>query len=169
MRSVICDMVAIARYLNVTLIVPELDKTSLWADPSEFKDIFDVDHFITSLRDEVQILKQLPPRLKKRVELGIVHTMPPVSWSDISYYHNHILPLIQKYKVVHLNRTNARLANNELGKRVVNLLRQNGPFQWCNELLKVKRVGGGNNEYTDADIDGIREEWSTFVTSFIYQ
>jgi hypothetical protein len=26
-------MVAIARYLNVTLIVPELDKTSFWADP----------------------------------------------------------------------------------------------------------------------------------------
>ena len=26
-------MVAIARHLNVTLIVPELDKTSFWADP----------------------------------------------------------------------------------------------------------------------------------------
>ncbi|XP_076903818.1 rhamnogalacturonan I rhamnosyltransferase 1-like [Bidens hawaiensis] len=153
MRSAICDMVAIARYLNVTLIVPELDKTSFWADPSEFEDIFDVDHFITSLRDEVRILKQLPVRLKKKVELGILHTMPPVSWSDISYYHNHILPLIQRYKVLHLNRTDARLANSgqpddlqklrcrvnfsalrftsqieELGRRVVNLLRKNGPF-----------------------------------------
>ena len=29
----ICDMVTVARYLNVTLIVPELDKTSFWADP----------------------------------------------------------------------------------------------------------------------------------------
>ncbi|KAL8244178.1 hypothetical protein R6Q59_010436 [Mikania micrantha] len=111
MRSAICDMVAIARYLNVTLIVPELDKTSFWADPSEFEDIFDVDHFITSLRDEVRILKQLPIRLKKKVELGILHTMPPISWSDISYYHNQILPLIQRYKVLHLNRTDARLAN----------------------------------------------------------
>ncbi|KAI3684996.1 hypothetical protein L6452_34227 [Arctium lappa] len=153
MRSAICDMVAIARFLNVTLIVPELDKTSFWADPSEFEEIFDVNHFITSLRDEVRILKQLPPRLKKRVESGIVHTMPPVSWSDISYYHNQILPLIQKHKVVHLNRTDARLANNGqplelqklrcrvnfnalrftpqieyLGRRVVQLLRRNGPF-----------------------------------------
>ncbi|KAG5536364.1 hypothetical protein RHGRI_023961 [Rhododendron griersonianum] len=153
MRAAICDMVSIARYLNVTLIVPELDKTSFWADPSEFQDIFDVDHFITSLRDEVRILKQLPPRLKRRVELGMFYTMPPISWSDISYYHNQILPLIQKYKVVHLNRTDARLANNgqpieiqklrcrvnysalkftsqieELGRRVIRLLRQNGPF-----------------------------------------
>ncbi|KAL8150619.1 hypothetical protein V2J09_020427 [Rumex salicifolius] len=138
MRSAICDMVAIARYLNVTLI---------------FQDIFDVDHFITSLRDEVRILKQLPPRLKKRVELGRVYTMAPVSWSDISYYHKQILPLIQRFKVLHLNRTDARLANNdqpkeiqklrcranfnslkftpmieELGRKVVKLLRQNGPF-----------------------------------------
>ncbi|KAI3454769.1 hypothetical protein Pfo_011432 [Paulownia fortunei] len=153
MRAAICDMVAIARYLNVTLIVPELDKTSFWNDPSEFQDIFDVDHFITSLRDEVRILKELPPRVKKRVELGIIYTMPPVSWSDISYYHNQILPLIQKYKVVHLNRTDARLANNgqpldiqrlrcrvnfsalrftpqieELGRKVIKILRQNGPF-----------------------------------------
>ncbi|KAK6148637.1 hypothetical protein DH2020_019549 [Rehmannia glutinosa] len=153
MRAAICDMVAIARYLNVTLIVPELDKTSFWNDPSEFQDIFDVDHFITSLRDEVRILKDLPPRVKKRVELGIIYTMPPVSWSDISYYHNQILPLIQKYKVVHLNRTDARLANNgqpveiqrlrcrvnfsalrftpqieELGRKVIKMLKQNGPF-----------------------------------------
>ncbi|KAG4173058.1 hypothetical protein ERO13_A11G034300v2 [Gossypium hirsutum] len=153
MRAAICDMVTIARYLNVTLIVPELDKTSFWADPSEFQDIFDVNHFITSLRDEVRILKELPPRLKRRVEMGFVYSMPPISWSDISYYHNQILPLIRKYKVVHLNRTDARLANNgqsldvqklrcrvnfnalrftpqieELGKRVIKLLRQNGPF-----------------------------------------
>lgn len=64
-----------------------------------------------------------------------------------------ILPLIQRYKVLHLNRTDARLANSgqptdlqklrcrvnfsalrftsqieELGRRVVNLLRKNGPF-----------------------------------------
>ncbi|KAH7530054.1 hypothetical protein JRO89_XSUnG0024400 [Xanthoceras sorbifolium] len=153
MRAAICDMVAIARYLNVTLIVPELDKTSFWNDPSEFQDIFDVDHFITSLRDEVRILKELPPRLKRRFELGMTYSLPPISWSDISYYHNQILPLLQKYKVVLLNKTDARLANNglpleiqklrcrvnfnalrftsqieELGRRVVKILREKGPF-----------------------------------------
>jgi hypothetical protein len=37
---------------------------------SEFQDIFDVEHFITSLRDEVRILRELPPRVKRRVNLG---------------------------------------------------------------------------------------------------
>ncbi|KAJ8751865.1 hypothetical protein K2173_026066 [Erythroxylum novogranatense] len=153
MRAAICDMVAIARYMNVTLIVPELDKTSFWNDPSEFQDIFDVDHFISSLRDEVRVLKELPPRLKIRVELGMLHSLPPISWSNISYYLHQILPLVQKYKVVQLNRTDARLANNglpieiqklrcrvnfnalrftkqieELGRRVVRILREKGPF-----------------------------------------
>ncbi|GFZ12179.1 O-fucosyltransferase family protein [Actinidia rufa] len=123
------------------------------APAARFQDIFDVDHFIKSLRREVRILKQLPPKLKRRVELGRIHNMPPISWSDISYYHKQILPLIKKYKVVHLNRTDARLANNdqpleiqklrcrvnfralrftsqieELGGRVIWLLGKNGPF-----------------------------------------
>ncbi|KAE8676923.1 Detected protein of confused Function [Hibiscus syriacus] len=123
MRTAICDMVTIARYLNVTLIVPELDKSSFWADPSEFQDIFDVKHFITSLRDEVRILKELPPRLQRRVEMGMVYSMPPISWSDISYYH------VQKLRC-RLNFSALRFTSQieDIGKRVIKLLRQNGPF-----------------------------------------
>ncbi|KAM1741173.1 hypothetical protein ACFX13_011427 [Malus domestica] len=75
MRSGICDMAAIARYMNVTLIVPELDNTSFWNDQSQFKDIFDVDYFIASLRDEVRILKELPPEQKKEVELESLYSL----------------------------------------------------------------------------------------------
>jgi hypothetical protein len=102
MRAAICDMVTIARYLNVTLIVPELDKASFWADPSDFQDIFDMDYFIASLRDEVRILRQLPPRLKRRVEMGFLRSMPPVSWSDISYYHHQV-----KIVSVYLGKTDS--------------------------------------------------------------
>ncbi|XP_019185850.1 PREDICTED: uncharacterized protein At1g04910-like isoform X2 [Ipomoea nil] len=153
MRAAICDMVAVARYLNVTLIIPELDKTSFWADPSDFQDIFDVDHFIESLRDEVRVLRELPTRLKQRVELGMLYELQPLSSSNLSYYHDQILPLIRKYEVVRFNRTDARLANNglllgiqklrckvnfsalrftshieELAQKVIKSLRQNGPY-----------------------------------------
>ena len=56
---------------------------------SDFQDIFDVDHFITSLRDEVRILKELPPRLKLKVERGFLYTMPPISCL-ISYYKDQV-------------------------------------------------------------------------------
>jgi len=153
MRAAICDMVTIARFLNVTLVVPELDKASFWADPSEFEDIFDVDHFITSLRGEVRIVKKLPLKLKAKAEDGAVFNMPPVSWSNMSYYLHQILPLIRKHKVLHLNKTDARLANNglplelqklrchvnynsllftskidALGQKILKILQQNGPF-----------------------------------------
>lgn len=71
----------------------------------------------------------------------------------ILIFHWQILPLLKKHKVVHLNKTDARLANNglpleiqklrcrvnfsalrftaqieELGRKVVRMLRQKGPF-----------------------------------------
>ncbi|CAN6878660.1 unnamed protein product, partial [Brassica oleracea] len=113
MRSAICDMVAVARLLNLTLVVPELDKTSFWADPSGFEDIFDVRHFIDSLRDEVRIFRRLPKRYSTKSGYQMFQ-MPPVSWSDDNYYLNQILPLFSKHKVVHFNRTDTRLANNGL-------------------------------------------------------
>ncbi|TYH91402.1 hypothetical protein ES332_A13G113000v1 [Gossypium tomentosum] len=54
----VADMVAIARYLNVTLIVPKFAYGTYWNDTSKFEDFFYVNHFITSLRDEVKILKE---------------------------------------------------------------------------------------------------------------
>ncbi|CAL0308046.1 unnamed protein product [Lupinus luteus] len=117
----ICDMVTIARYLNVTLVVPELDNTSFWNDHSQFQDIFDVDYFISSLKDEVRILRELPPQQKKKVESESLYSMPPVSWSNMSYYYNVILPRIKTYEVVHFTKSDARLANNGIPEEVQKL------------------------------------------------
>lgn len=114
-RFQICDMVTVARLLNLTLVVPELDKQSFWADPryfycsielltsfysyldiyfflrlcyftcSNFEDIFDLRHFIDSLRDEVRIVKRLPKRFNRRYGFQPLE-MPPVSWSNEKYY-----------------------------------------------------------------------------------
>ncbi|KAG6552865.1 hypothetical protein Mapa_005520 [Marchantia paleacea] len=153
MRAAICDMVAISKHMNVTLVLPELDKTSFWADPSDFGDIFDVDHFISSLKDDVHIVRELPEEYARMVAEGNYFGLPPVSWSNQTYYSNQILPLVQKYEVVRLNKTDSRLANNglplamqklrchvnyhalrftprieELGRRLVQILRGRGPF-----------------------------------------
>ncbi|XP_074579535.1 rhamnogalacturonan I rhamnosyltransferase 4-like [Curcuma longa] len=111
MRAAICDMVMVARLLNLTLVVPELDKNSFWADPSNFDDIFDVRHFITSLKDEVHIIKKLPKSISRNTSSNFL-MMRPVSWSDERYYLQQILPLFNKFNVIQFNKTDARLANN---------------------------------------------------------
>ncbi|KAJ0975378.1 hypothetical protein J5N97_017343 [Dioscorea zingiberensis] len=152
MRSAICDMVTVAYLLNLTLVIPELDKTSFWADPSDFDDIFDVRHFIDSLRGEVHITQRLPKRFSREASNNIL-TMPPKSWSDEKYYLHQILPLFKKFKVIRFNKTDARLANNglpvelqklrcrvnyqalkftpqieALGKKLIDILRGRGAF-----------------------------------------
>ncbi|CAN4123878.1 unnamed protein product [Withania somnifera] len=152
MRAAICDMVTVARLLNLTLVVPELDKSSFWADPSDFEDIFDVKHFINSLRDEVRIIKRLPKKFSRGYEYHPLE-MPPVSWSSEQYYLQQILPLFSKHRVINFNRTDTRLANNgiplelqrlrcrvnfrslkftpkieALGQKLVHILQQRGPF-----------------------------------------
>ncbi|POO03484.1 O-fucosyltransferase [Trema orientale] len=152
MRAAICDMVTVARLLNLTLVVPELDKKSFWADPSNFEDIFDVRHFIDSLRDEVRIIRRLPKRFNRKHGHKPLQ-MPPISWSNENYYVQQILPLFKKHRVLHFNKTDARLSNNgipldlqrlrcrvnfqalkftpqieTLGYKLVRILQEKGPF-----------------------------------------
>ncbi|KAG5522417.1 hypothetical protein RHGRI_034560 [Rhododendron griersonianum] len=113
MRAAICDMVAVARLLNLTLVVPELDKTSFWADPSNFDDIFDVKHFIDSLRDEVRIVRRLPKRFNRKYGYQPLQ-MPPVSWSNEEYYLQKALKFTPEIEA--------------LGYKLVQILQSKGPF-----------------------------------------
>ncbi|URD87202.1 GDP-fucose protein O-fucosyltransferase [Musa troglodytarum] len=61
-RTGITDAVVVARILNATLVVPELDHHSFWKDDSDFADIFDVDWFINSLSKDVTVVKRIPDK-----------------------------------------------------------------------------------------------------------
>ncbi|KAG0590420.1 hypothetical protein M758_1G093700 [Ceratodon purpureus] len=117
MRAGICDMVAIARLINATLVIPELDQGSFWQDSSNFSDVFDMNYFIKALSNDVPVVKTLPPSVK---------TAPKVmkqfkSWSNMKYYEEEIGRLWHNYKVIKAAKSDSRLANNHLSPDIQKL------------------------------------------------
>ncbi|KAK1288242.1 Uncharacterized protein QJS10_CPB19g01381 [Acorus calamus] len=110
MRAGICDMVAVARIINATLVIPELDKQSFWQDSSNFSDVFDEEHFITSLANDIKVVKKLPKELATATK-AVKHFR---SWSGVEYYQDEISHLWDDYQVIRAAKSDSRLANNNL-------------------------------------------------------
>ncbi|CAG7864963.1 unnamed protein product [Brassica rapa] len=110
MRAGICDMVAIARIINATLVVPELDKRSFWQDTSKFSDVFDEDHFINALSKDIRVIKKLPKGIDGLTKV-VKHFK---SYSGLRYYQNEIATMWDEYKVIRAAKSDSRLVNNGL-------------------------------------------------------
>nr|KJB59906.1 hypothetical protein B456_009G280200 [Gossypium raimondii] len=110
MRTGICDMVAVARIINATLVVPELDKRSFWRDTSNFSDVFDEDHFINALANDVKVVKKLPKELSSATKI-VKHFK---SMSSFKYYRDVIGSLWEEYRVIRAAKFDSRLTNNDL-------------------------------------------------------
>ncbi|KAL5551181.1 hypothetical protein UlMin_001357 [Ulmus minor] len=143
-RTGITDAVVVARILNATLVVPELDHHSFWKDDSDFVDIFDVNWFISTLAKDVTIVKRVPDKVMRSMEKP-PYTMRVPRKSAPDYYYDQVLPILLRRRVLQLTKFDYRLANDldeELQKlrcRVnYHALRFTKPIQELGQKLLVR-------------------------------
>ncbi|KAL6178363.1 hypothetical protein ACLB2K_049881 [Fragaria x ananassa] len=110
-RTGITDAVVVARILNATLVVPELDHNSYWKDDSDFVNIFDVEWFISSLAKDVTIIRKVPEKVMRSMEKP-PYTMRVPRKSEPEYYIDQVLPILLRRRVLQLTKFDYRLSSN---------------------------------------------------------
>ncbi|XP_023750931.1 protein ESMERALDA 1 [Lactuca sativa] len=111
-RTSICNAVAVAGFLNATLVIPNFHFHSIWRDPSKFSDIYDEDFFIKTLENDVRVVNTIPKYLMERFD----HNMSNVinfkikAWAPIRYYKDTVLPRLLEEKVIRISPFANRLS-----------------------------------------------------------
>ncbi|URE23392.1 GDP-fucose protein O-fucosyltransferase [Musa troglodytarum] len=105
-RSSICDLVAIARLLNATLVIPEIQQSvrSKGISPKfrSFSYLYDEEQFIASLSDDVIVVKSLPKDLKEARKKTKFPTVSPKASTSPSFYTREVLPKLKQSKVMRI-------------------------------------------------------------------
>ncbi|KAH7441271.1 hypothetical protein KP509_03G031700 [Ceratopteris richardii] len=145
-RIAICDAVAVAKLLGVTLILPEFDVNPFWQDSSSFADIFDVDHFLQALTHDVSIVRDLPREFfwssREYYATGIratrVKNTP--ARSPPSWFFENVLPVIKMYGIAAVVPFSHRLAYDDIPLHIQRL-RCKVNFQALRFVPAIIRVG----------------------------
>ncbi|XP_014508507.1 uncharacterized protein At1g04910 [Vigna radiata var. radiata] len=189
-RTGITDAVVVARILNATLVVPELDHHSFWKDDSDFANIFDVNWFITYLAKDVTIIKRVPDKIMRSMEKP-PYTMRVPRKSEPEYYLDQVLPILLRRRVLQLTKFDYRLANNlddelqklrcrvnyhalrftkpirQLGQRVVMKMRKMASryvavhLRFEPDMLAFSGCYFGGGEKERHELGEIRKRWTT--------
>ncbi|KAI4332537.1 hypothetical protein L6164_017439 [Bauhinia variegata] len=142
-RVAICNAVAVASLLNATLVIPKFLYSNVWNDPSQFGDIYQEDYFIDILKDDINIVKDLPPHMKSLdieaigsqiTDADLVKEATAIDYTKIA------LPLLLQNGVVHFlgygNRLGFDLLPSDIQK-----LRCKCNFHALKFVPKIQKVG----------------------------
>ncbi|XP_038895007.1 O-fucosyltransferase 8 isoform X2 [Benincasa hispida] len=142
-RVAICNAVALASLLNATLVIPRFLYSNVWKDPSQFGDIYQEDYFMSTLKDDVHIVKELPSYLKS-LDLEAIGTQ--ITDADIAKeakptdYIRTVLPLLLQNGVVHFLGFGNRLGFDPIPFNLQKL-RCKCNFHALKFVHKIQRVG----------------------------
>ncbi|KAH6800027.1 O-fucosyltransferase family protein [Perilla frutescens var. hirtella] len=105
-RTSICDLVAVARLLNATLVIPEIQQSlqskGISSNFKSFAYLYDEEHFMEALANDVIIVKNLPSNLmegRKRKQYPI---FKPQGGSSPNFYLREVLPKLKSSKAIGL-------------------------------------------------------------------
>ncbi|XP_076905431.1 O-fucosyltransferase 39-like [Bidens hawaiensis] len=145
-RMGICDAVSVAKILNATLVIPYLEVNPVWKDKvvpltfecqtctyekyinhmntnmtlscicCYFEDIFDVDHFMNVLKNDISVVRELPDEYawstreyyasairSTRVKNAPLH-------ASANWYLEHVSPVLESYGIAAISPFSHRLA-----------------------------------------------------------
>ncbi|CAB4267285.1 unnamed protein product [Prunus armeniaca] len=119
---------------------------------SSFEEIFDLDHFIEVLRDEVSIVKDLPSEFSwstrdyyaTGIRITRIKTAPVHASSD--WYLENVLPILQRYGVAAISPFSHRLTFENLPKSIQRLR-----WNWEKTLVNRLRYPPNRNQGAASD------------------
>lgn len=141
-RIAICNAVAVAKIMNATLILPVLKQDQIWKDQTKFKDIFDVDHFIDYLKDDVRIVRDIPDWFTDKSELfsSIRRTVKNIpKYAPAQFYIDNVLPRIKEKKIMALKPFVDRLGYDNVPPEI-NRLRCRVNYHALKFLHKIEQM-----------------------------
>nr|XP_010925619.1 O-fucosyltransferase 8 [Elaeis guineensis] len=142
-RVAVCNAVAVAALLNATLVLPKFLYSSVWQDTSQFGDIYQEEYFINYLKDDVNIVKEMPSHLQlldieaigsQITDMDIMKEAKPM------YFVKVVLPLLLKNGVVHFLGFGNRLAFDPLPSNLQKL-RCKCNFQALKFVPRIQEIG----------------------------
>ncbi|BFI39562.1 hypothetical protein MPTK2_7g00980 [Marchantia polymorpha subsp. ruderalis] len=124
----VTNAVAVAKMLNATLVVPYFRDSGVWNDSSKFHDIYDIDHFIFSLKEYLPVVRDLPvdldwstPEYNDKCEKRPTCITYIPKHSNQEWYLENVLPVMQSYGLAATRKYHHKLTFDDLPLEVVKL------------------------------------------------